>query len=117
MKTFYPKQLSLAILNLVNMCSSEVDHQIYYIIPSQNGYCPVKFCPTLSWLAAHSCSNGHCRKLNTTLVFLAGNHSLDSKFLGMNVIKLSMSSSPFKSVNIICGVSASFDFTSIVHVF
>ena len=84
-----------------------------YVKPSSSTPCPVKTCLTLSLLSTKSVLNS--LKQNTTLLFLPGDYTLESKISITNVSEFSMISlsSGSSNVSIFCHKDVSFKFEGI----
>ena len=108
--------LKVSILALTpSLCFGSKESKAYYITPSTSTVCPAEPCLTLSQFA----NNVSYLKPNTiVLMFLRGNHSLDSNISVKSIKKISMlqySSSSHLSVRIICQQNVSFKFTNISY--
>ena len=77
--------LSFVLLLLV--CSGLVSSEVYHIQSSPSDSCPAEPCLTLSQFANNS---SNYVSINTTLLFLPGNHSLESELLVTNISMASM---------------------------
>ena len=78
------------ILCILLVHSSVVHCQIYHITPSPNDPCPSQPCITLSQFAADSRSGSYLYlHQKTVLIFIPGNHSLDSELLITNILSIS----------------------------
>ena len=107
--------LSCKLLILVAICLKLCTTQgtEIYVKPSSSTPCPVKTCLTLSLLSTKSVLNS--LKQNTTLLFLPGDYTLESKISITNVSEFSMVSisSGSSNVSIFCHKDASFEFEGI----
>ena len=90
---------------------------VYHITPSASDPCPTETCLTLSQFADNS--TNFLNSTNTTLIFLPGNHNLESQILFANVSNISMLTMSSLSSNsvITCGHDASFKFVSVNGVY
>ena len=97
------------VVNLFSLCFGMASDQIYHITPSPSDPCPAKPCLILSQFAkSRSISN------NTTLVFLPGKHSFESKLLVANIDKFLMTSlNNDSSTEIACYLSGTINFTNV----
>ena len=86
----------------------------YHITPSPSDPCPAQSCVTFSQFAANTSSYLHS---NTKLIFLPGNHSLDSELRIDSVISLIYLNSNFHQiVRINCGKLSRLDLCNITTV-
>ena len=69
------------------------EDKVIYVVPSPNAPCLHSPCRTLSQLAT---STSYFDDISTKLVFLKGNHTLDSNFAMANVSKLVLRSESLK---------------------
>ena len=98
-------------LNLILIHTSGViNNNVHYIIPSPNVPCPEESCLTLSTLAA----NGSYNDMDTTIIFLDGNHTLDSG-LTISNIHHSLTLLTNGTVAISCSDGAYLDFYDITQ--
>ena len=95
-----------------------VSSELVHITPSLSvdSHCPTETCLTLSQFVASS--SIYLNSNITTLIFLPGNHNLNSEILIENVGKISILSnfSSPSSVTVTCQQSAWFSFTSVIDV-
>ena len=83
-----------------------------YIAPSPYTQCPEELCLTLSILAANS---SNYFDSNTTIVFLEGNHTHDSKLVVSNIDgSLMLLTNALGTAAIICSGRASLEFINII---
>ena len=86
--------------------------KIHYIIPSQTTQCPGESCLTLATLAANS--SGYFDQ-NTTMIFLEGNHTIDSELIVSKMNgSLTLTNNSGRTV-IVCSDGASLNFSDIIH--
>ena len=89
-------------------------NSIYYLIPSPTTQCPVgESCFTLSMLATST--NSHIDS-NTTLIFLAGSHTLDLHLSVSGNIFLALSASSSNTTIITCEKNATLKFVNIAQI-
>ena len=110
----------LAVMLHLNLSSSLLDGETtltLFITPSSSMPCSVKPCLTLSQFAQNSSS---WLSLNTTLIFLAGNHTLNTKLSISNISKLYMLTNftfSLRGTHVIsCKPRVSFNFENITKV-
>ena len=86
---YHHKLFALVIVVVhVNLLSSTLDGKTtLYITPSLSNHCHTEPCLTLSQFAQNS---SRWLSLNTTLIFLAGNHTLDTVLFISNISNFSM---------------------------
>ena len=111
------------MLVLIIGSSKLIECEFYHITPSLSEPCPVKSCLTLSQFAANTSS---FLDSNTTLIFLAGNHSLEWNLTVSMVWSFAMlsndmleeSSSDSNETRIACELSTMFVFSDIndIHI-
>ena len=93
--------------------------EVYHITPLPSDPCPMEHCFTLSQLAGNS--TNYLNTTNTTLVFLPGNHSLQSQikfFANVTTVSvLANSTLSTDSVIILCGSDARFEFVGVNNVY
>ena len=111
--------LFLSSLILISACFDVEKEEVIYIkpssTPSSSTPCPAKPCLTLSQFSQNSTS---WLSLNTTLIFLAGNHTLNTKLSISNLSKLFiLTKSTSGGTHIIsCKPRVSFNFENITEV-
>ena len=71
--------VTIVMIVMLNISYSSADRRTFYIIPSSDVPCPVDPCLTLSQFAQNS-SSLLSHTSNVTLVFLNGNHKLETNF-------------------------------------
>ena len=103
--------------NSASECVSCVPNAtVYYVIPTAKSPCPEKNCFTLDEIIAQA---NQYITLNTSLVFLPGNHTVESRLSVRNIFSLTMIGSPSNSTktNLICSKPASFAFYNVREVY
>ena len=92
------------------------DASMYYVIPTAHSPCPDERCYTLSHIIEKA---NHYITSNTSLVFLPGNHTVESGLLIRNIASLTMlgSHSSFTTTNLICSKPASFAIYNVSEVY
>ena len=102
-------QYFIVLLLIHIVCGSNV----YYITPSPITHCPTKeSCFNLSMLTTDT--SYYCNS-NTTLIFLAGNHTLNSDLSVSNSEFLRLSTNDSDIATITCSGNAGLKFTNINH--
>ena len=99
------------------MCtgSGEMNSEVLHLTTSQNAPCPRKPCLTLN----HFASNDSLKhNVNVTLIFQAGNHSLDSEISITNISEFNTfsNSTLHQRVTVICNSSGKFNLNNIDYV-
>ena len=88
--------------------------RVHYITPSPTTECPGESCLTLATLATKT-SSYFDASVNTTFVFLEGQHVLDSDLVVSNIFNVSLmlsdNSSGYATTN--CGVYANLEFPTL----
>lgn len=100
--------LSLTLLTLLLVGGAKT--ATYYIIPEENNInpCPFSCCLTVSELISNSSS--YTAVNNLTLIFLPGNHTLDSQLAISNISLLEIASNDTATARIMCNFSSGFEF-------
>ena len=89
------------------------EDKVFYVVPSPNAPCLHSPCRTLSQLAT---STSYFNDISTKLIFLKGNHTLDSNFTMANVSKLVLrSESSSLQTRIICYKNTRFSFANMYY--
>ena len=106
--------LVIAIIHMTHLSSSLDGKMTLYITPSSSTPCPAKFCLTLSQFARNS---SIWLSLNTSMIFLPGNHTLNSDLYISNINQLSMCSNSTNKATpaIICQLQASFNLNNTIE--
>ena len=120
MKHFFLLSTALTLLLIIQAARFSSSSNLHYITPSLSSACPVESsCFTLSTLTANTSNH---RDSITRLIFLPGNHNLNSalflsntgKFFGLSTL-LNDTDLAAPRTNITCGSNASLRFTNISH--
>ena len=105
------KQLLLIIIDLI--LTHIVDSiNVQYIIPSPTTRCPEESCLTLSTLVAKTSNHFDS---STTIVFLEGNHTLDSRLVVSNIYGSLVLSTITSGTVIVCSDRGSLKFKNITQ--
>ena len=106
-------RLPIMLLSLLKLCFQigSAEGKVYYITPSTSFACPVETCFILSQFAGQQ----SYMNATTKLIFLHGNHSLNSDMSVTNINKLSMLPNSFPQAQsiIICQRNVSFEFKNV----
>ena len=107
--------VTIVMITMLNISYSSAD-RTFYIIPSSNVSCPVDPCLTLSQFAQNS-SSLLSHTSNATLVFLNGNHRLETNFSVSYFNRLHMITNAFSgdAHTITCQNQVSFHFENVTE--
>lgn len=102
--------MKLQIL-MLQFCLALQDYEVYYIAPESPSVCPVHSCPTLSDFVMST-------KINSSIivVFLPGDHTLNSTVYITNITRFSMiSNAKLQKPVITCQYNTSLCLTKLVR--
>ena len=107
--------VTIAMIVMLNISYSSAN-RTFYIIPSSNISCPVDPCLTLSQFAQNS-SSLLSHTSNATLVFLNGNHRLETNFSVSSINRLHIITNAFSgdAHTISCQNQVSFHFENVTE--
>ena len=86
--------VAIVMIVMMNISYSSADRRTFNIIPSSDVSCPIDACLTLSQFARNS-SSLLSHASNVTLVFLNGNHRLETNFPVSCINRLHMITNAF----------------------
>ena len=110
--TAFAMKLQILTILMLQFCLALQDYEVYYIAPESPSVCPVHSCPTLSDFVMST-------KINSSIivVFLPGDHTLNSTVYITNITRFSMiSNAKLQKPVITCQYNTSFVFDKVGQV-